>query len=104
MDYHNVAQGKLTIPNIDDGEECQLTDVRRRKFLEGMFFKENVETGKIRIFFYINLFEKTKSVNQFFCECLHPYLSSALEILLCTYLENSQFQILCLTLNSHSES
>lgn len=27
-DYHYVAQGKLTIPNIDDGEECMLTDVR----------------------------------------------------------------------------
>ncbi|XP_035730491.1 myosin heavy chain, muscle isoform X45 [Vespa mandarinia] len=25
-DYHNVAQGKTTIPNVDDGEECQLTD------------------------------------------------------------------------------
>lgn len=27
-DYNYVAQGKLTIPNIDDGEECMLTDVR----------------------------------------------------------------------------
>lgn len=26
-DYYNVAQGKITIPNVDDGEECQLTDV-----------------------------------------------------------------------------
>lgn len=26
-DYNNVAQGKITIPNIDDGEESQLTDV-----------------------------------------------------------------------------
>ncbi|XP_041979134.1 myosin heavy chain, muscle isoform X9 [Aricia agestis] len=25
-DYHNVAQGKITIPNVDDGEECTLTD------------------------------------------------------------------------------
>ncbi|XP_062547760.1 myosin heavy chain, muscle-like [Armigeres subalbatus] len=25
-DYHNVAQGKVTIPNVDDGEECKLTD------------------------------------------------------------------------------
>ncbi|KXJ68998.1 hypothetical protein RP20_CCG000603 [Aedes albopictus] len=25
-DYHNVAQGKVTIPNVDDGEECRLTD------------------------------------------------------------------------------
>lgn len=26
-DYYNVAQGKITIPNVDDGEECLLTDV-----------------------------------------------------------------------------
>lgn len=26
-DYYNVSQGKVTIPNVDDGEECQLTDV-----------------------------------------------------------------------------
>ncbi|XP_062706910.1 myosin heavy chain, muscle isoform X1 [Aedes albopictus] len=25
-DYYNVAQGKITIPNVDDGEECALTD------------------------------------------------------------------------------
>lgn len=28
LDYHNVAQGKTTIPNVDDGEESLLTDVR----------------------------------------------------------------------------
>ncbi|XP_021706795.1 myosin heavy chain, muscle-like isoform X2 [Aedes aegypti] len=26
-DYVNVSQGKITIPNVDDGEECMLTDV-----------------------------------------------------------------------------
>lgn len=26
-DYYNVAQGKITIPNVDDGEELSLTDV-----------------------------------------------------------------------------
>lgn len=26
-DYYNVSQGKITIPNMDDGEECTLTDV-----------------------------------------------------------------------------
>uniref|UniRef100_A0A1L8E579 Putative myosin class i heavy chain n=1 Tax=Nyssomyia neivai TaxID=330878 RepID=A0A1L8E579_9DIPT len=25
-DYYNVAQGKITIPNVDDGEECMATD------------------------------------------------------------------------------
>lgn len=27
-DYYNVAQGKITIPGVDDGEEFRLTDVR----------------------------------------------------------------------------
>ena len=27
-DYHYVSQGKTTIPNVDDGEELTLTDVR----------------------------------------------------------------------------
>lgn len=26
-EYHYVSQGKTTIPNVDDGEELQLTDV-----------------------------------------------------------------------------
>lgn len=30
-EYHNVAQGKITIPNVDDGEELQLTDVSVEK-------------------------------------------------------------------------
>lgn len=30
MDYHIVSQGKTTIPNVDDGEEFNLTDVRHR--------------------------------------------------------------------------
>lgn len=28
QDYYFVSQGKTTIPNVDDGEELQLTDVR----------------------------------------------------------------------------
>lgn len=31
QDYYYVAQGKTTIPGMDDGEEFQLTDVRARK-------------------------------------------------------------------------
>lgn len=27
-DYYFVSQGKTTIPNVDDGEELSLTDVR----------------------------------------------------------------------------
>lgn len=26
-DYYYVSQGKTSIPGVDDGEECQLTDV-----------------------------------------------------------------------------
>lgn len=26
-EYNYVAQGKITIPNVDDGEELELTDV-----------------------------------------------------------------------------
>lgn len=26
-DYNIISQGKTTIPNVDDGEECTLTDV-----------------------------------------------------------------------------
>jgi hypothetical protein len=28
MDYYFVAQGKTSIPGVDDGEELELTDVR----------------------------------------------------------------------------
>lgn len=28
MDYYVVAQGKTSIPGVDDGEEMTLTDVR----------------------------------------------------------------------------
>lgn len=30
MDYYFVSQGKTTIPNVDDGEELLMTDVRHR--------------------------------------------------------------------------
>lgn len=29
MDYYVVSQGKTTIPGVDDGEEFQMTDVRK---------------------------------------------------------------------------
>lgn len=29
-DYTNVSQGKITIPNVDDGEECMLADVSQQ--------------------------------------------------------------------------
>lgn len=31
MDYYVVSQGKTTIPGVDDGEELELTDVRKIK-------------------------------------------------------------------------
>lgn len=30
-DYYNVSQGKVTVPNMDDGEEFQLADVSGRQ-------------------------------------------------------------------------
>ena len=32
-DYPTVSQGKLTIPNVDDGEELELTDVSKNDWL-----------------------------------------------------------------------
>lgn len=41
-DYFIVSQGKTTIPNVDDGEECVLTDVspasESRRLSKYMFF------------------------------------------------------------------
>lgn len=36
MDYYIISQGKTTIPNVDDGEELLMTDVRFGKL--GFFF------------------------------------------------------------------
>jgi hypothetical protein len=32
-DYYNVSQGKITIPNVDDSEELELTDVSKTEVL-----------------------------------------------------------------------
>jgi hypothetical protein len=37
MDYYFVAQGKTSIPGVDDGEELTLTDVRKPKSLRKIF-------------------------------------------------------------------
>lgn len=37
MDYYFVAQGKTTIPGVDDAEELTLTDVRRFAFKQRNF-------------------------------------------------------------------
>ena len=34
MDYFFVAQGKTTIPGVDDAEELELTDVRFSQLLQ----------------------------------------------------------------------
>jgi hypothetical protein len=59
-DYNNVAQGKITIPNVDDGEECTLTDVRiignelnlkKNSFCPTPFFKKlNISNEKMSHF------------------------------------------------------
>jgi hypothetical protein len=38
MDYYFVAQGKTTIPNVNDGEELELTDVSPLVLLDICFF------------------------------------------------------------------
>lgn len=32
MDYRVIAQGKTSIPNVDDGDEFEMTDVRQSSF------------------------------------------------------------------------
>lgn len=45
MDYYFVSQGKTTIPNVDDGEECTMTDVRHRNLiLLHFFFFSNLDS------------------------------------------------------------
>ena len=49
MDYFFVAQGKTSIPGVDDGEECTLTDVRNQaisnKLVSSLKFQELHETS-----------------------------------------------------------
>lgn len=45
-DYFNVSQGKVTVPNMDDGEEFQLADVSFRRNNEKQ--KHKTETQKIQ--------------------------------------------------------
>lgn len=70
-DYHNVAQGKTTIPNVDDGEECLATDVRinfirlARPFLKS--FLDSVMLFQFKslqlVFKFLKIFQKI-SLNQ----------------------------------------
>lgn len=39
-DYYIVSQGKTTIPNLDDGEECVLTDVSLASQQNGRAFSK----------------------------------------------------------------
>lgn len=43
-DYHYVSQGKTTIPNVDDGEELTLTDVRNDS-------RRSIQTWAVLVFF-----------------------------------------------------
>ena len=66
MDYFFVAQGKTTIPGVDDAEECMLADVRNQLVVAKVsrlvfkFFKSSVQ-------------EKHKSINQGF---MNPHAST----------------------------
>lgn len=46
MDYYVVSQGKTTIPNVDDGEEMTLTDVRHSLKLHSKSFSVFVHRFK----------------------------------------------------------
>lgn len=35
-DYFNVSQGKITIPGVDDGEECMLADVSLQEIFKSV--------------------------------------------------------------------
>ena len=48
-DYVNVSQGKITIPNVDDGEECVLTDV-------------SPKNDSISPYIYVDIFLSTRSI------------------------------------------
>lgn len=55
-DYYNVSQGKITIPNVDDGEECTLTDVsvKNREFRVNLWrCYKTLHISKIRINLYV---------------------------------------------------
>lgn len=43
-DYNNVAQGKITIPGIDDGEESTLTDVSGMRMEKSESHRSSDET------------------------------------------------------------
>lgn len=61
MDYKNVAQGKTTIPNVDDGEECLATDVRNQRNFHNFqkVFKKTSELDQI-----LKILMKTPEVDQ----------------------------------------
>lgn len=46
-DYNYVAQGKTTIPGVDDGEECQLTDVRFCCTFYSVYVSVRIELGTL---------------------------------------------------------
>ena len=44
-DYHFVSQGKIEIPNVDDGEEMRLTDVSIRTKTQFVIKRKNNTSG-----------------------------------------------------------
>lgn len=57
-DYYNVSQGKITVPNMDDGEECALMDVSH-------FMKQSLHV-KLPLFVFWPFFVKLKTLSQIF--------------------------------------
>ncbi|PSN34122.1 Myosin heavy chain [Blattella germanica] len=48
-EYYYISQGKTSIPNVDDGEELQLTDVKICLLSDNIYDYYNVSQGKITI-------------------------------------------------------
>lgn len=64
-DYYNVAQGKITIPNVDDGEECTLTDVSLLGDVFARNFCVNKTAMKDKYLLIVTLYCKIQTEVQF---------------------------------------
>jgi hypothetical protein len=49
-DYYYVSQGKTTIPNVDDGEECQLTDVSESVWVTAVLQQHHFRSVDVEAF------------------------------------------------------
>lgn len=55
-DYHVVAQGKTTIPGVDDGEEMQATDV-------SLIGKKKFTKTELALIYLKQIYSKKTNIN-----------------------------------------